>query len=92
VTGILADKDIAAIAPVLAGAADRLFLCGIAAPRGLTAAQLAGRAPQFAAAARCEDITAGMAAAAAESRAGDRIVVCGSFLAVAPAMERLGLY
>lgn len=92
VTGILGDKDIAAIAPVLAGVADCVFLCGIAAPRGLTAAQLAARAPQFATATQCEDIAAGMQAAAAQSRAGDRIVVCGSFLAVAPALERLGLY
>jgi dihydrofolate synthase / folylpolyglutamate synthase len=92
VTGILADKDIGAIAPLLAGVADRMFVCGIAAPRGLTAAQLAARAPQFATAGQCEDITAGMAAAAAEARPGDRIVVCGSFLAVAPALERLGLY
>jgi dihydrofolate synthase/folylpolyglutamate synthase len=92
VTGILADKDIGAIAPLLAGVADRMFVCGIAAPRGLTAAQLAARAPQFASAAQCEDITAGMTAAATEARPGDRIVVCGSFLAVAPALERLGLY
>ncbi|HMA10346.1 MAG TPA: bifunctional tetrahydrofolate synthase/dihydrofolate synthase, partial [Steroidobacteraceae bacterium] len=92
VTGILGDKDVTAIAPVLAAVSDRIFLCGIAAPRGLTAVQLAGRAPQFASAAQCEDITAGMHAAAGEARPGDRIVVCGSFLAVAPALERLGLY
>ena len=92
VAGILGDKDIGAIAPVLAGAAERIFLCGIAAPRGLTAAQLAARAPQFAAAVLCDDIAAGMSAAAGEARPGDRIVVCGSFLAVAPALERLGLY
>ena len=92
VTGILGDKDVAAIAPLLAGAADRLYLCGIDAPRGLTAAQLAARAPEFARGVQCEDIAAGMRAAANESRPGDRIVVCGSFLAVAPALERLGLY
>jgi hypothetical protein len=33
-----------------------------------------------------------MRAAAAASRPGDRIVVCGSFLAVAPALAQLGLY
>lgn len=92
VTGILGDKDVGAIAPVLAAVADRIFLCGIAAPRGLSAGQLATRAPQFAQATQCDDIAAGMHAAAAESRPGDRIVVCGSFLAVAPALERLGLY
>lgn len=92
VAGILADKDISAIAPLLAAAASRLFLCGIAAPRGLGAAELAARAPEFAAAVLCQDIGAGMRAAAAEAQPGDRIVVCGSFLAVAPALEHLGLY
>jgi dihydrofolate synthase/folylpolyglutamate synthase len=92
VTGILGDKDVGAIEPVLAAAADRVFLCGIAAPRGLTAAQLAARAPEFAPAVQCEDIAAGMHVAAADAHPGDRIVVCGSFLAVAPALERLGLY
>jgi hypothetical protein len=33
-----------------------------------------------------------MQRAAEHARPGDRIVVCGSFLAVAPAMQRLGLY
>jgi dihydrofolate synthase/folylpolyglutamate synthase len=92
VAGILGDKDVGAIAPVLAGVADRIFLCGIAAPRGLTAAQLASRSPHFATAEQCEDIAAGMHCAAGQAQPGDRIVVCGSFLAVAPALERLGLY
>jgi dihydrofolate synthase / folylpolyglutamate synthase len=92
VAAILGDKDVGAIAPVLAGVADRIFLCGIAAPRGLTATQLAARSPHFATAGQCEDIAAGMSAAAGQARPGDRIVVCGSFLAVAPALERLGLY
>jgi dihydrofolate synthase/folylpolyglutamate synthase len=92
VAGILSDKDIGAIAPVLAAAADRIFACGIAAPRGLTAAQLSARAPQFKLAAQSADIAAGMCAAASAAQPGDRIVVCGSFLAVAPALEQLGLY
>jgi hypothetical protein len=33
-----------------------------------------------------------MRQAARAARAGDRIVVCGSFLAVAPALQQLGLY
>ena len=92
VAGILGDKDVAAIAPLLSGAAWQVFACGIDAPRGLTAAQLAARAPEFAQATQCVDIAAGMRAAAEAARPGDRIVVCGSFLAVAPALERLGLY
>jgi dihydrofolate synthase/folylpolyglutamate synthase len=92
VTGILGDKDVAAIAGTLAPVADEWILCGVDAPRGLTAEQLAARAPQFASAARFPDVAAGMQAAAARTRPGDRIVVCGSFLTVAPALQRLGLY
>jgi hypothetical protein len=33
-----------------------------------------------------------MRLAAASAQPGDRIVVCGSFLAVAPAMQQLGIY
>lgn len=92
VTGILADKDIAAVARALQPVVDQWFLCGIEAPRGLPAAQLAERSPVFAEATLCNDIAAGMRAAAGAARAGDRIVVCGSFLAVAPALEQLGLH
>jgi dihydrofolate synthase/folylpolyglutamate synthase len=92
VAGILGDKDVGAIASVLDPVADEWILCGIDAPRGLTAGQLAARAPQFASALLQPDIASGMHAAATRARAGDRIVVCGSFLTVAPALQRLGLY
>jgi dihydrofolate synthase/folylpolyglutamate synthase len=92
VTGILGDKDVHAIASALEPVTDEWILCGIDAPRGLTASQLAARAPQFASAMQQPDIAAGMHAAAARAQHGDRIVVCGSFLAVAPALQRLGLY
>jgi dihydrofolate synthase/folylpolyglutamate synthase len=92
VAAILADKDIDAVARALSGVADQWFLGGIAAPRGLTAAQLAARSPVFADASRHADVPAAMLAAAGAARTGDRIVVCGSFLAVAPALERLGLH
>lgn len=92
VAGILGDKDVAAIARVLGDVADEWILCGIDAPRGLTAAALARRAPEFANALQADDVRAGMRAAAQRSRPGDRIVVCGSFLCVTPALECLGLY
>jgi len=92
VAAILGDKDIAAVARVLDPEIDAWILCGIDAPRGLTARELAGRAPAFTAAALAQDIPAGMRLAAASARPGDRIVVCGSFLAVAPAMQQLGIY
>ena len=92
VTSMLGDKDIDAVARALALAVDAWFLCGISAPRGLRPEELAARSAVFAGATLCADIQAGLHAAAATARAGDRIVVCGSFLAVAPALEQLGLY
>ena len=91
VTGILGDKDIAAIADILAAVTDRWILCGINEPRGLTAAQLAQRSGHFAGAEQVADIAAGVALAQRLALPGDRVVVCGSFLAVAPAMAALGL-
>jgi dihydrofolate synthase/folylpolyglutamate synthase len=92
VTGILGDKDVDAVARSLAAVVDQWFLCGIAAPRGLTAAELAARSPVFAGASLTADIATGMRAAAGAATPGDRIVVCGSFLAVAPALAQLGLF
>jgi dihydrofolate synthase/folylpolyglutamate synthase len=92
VTAILGDKDIAAVARELSVVIDQWFLCGVDAPRGLSAPALAARSPVFANAHLAGDIAAGMRQAARAARAGDRIVVCGSFLAVAPALQQLGLY
>jgi dihydrofolate synthase/folylpolyglutamate synthase len=92
VAGILGDKDIDAVAKALAGAIDQWFLAGIAAPRGLAATALAARSSVFTGAIPCPDVAAAMQSAAAMASPGDRIVVCGSFLAVAPALEQLGLH
>jgi dihydrofolate synthase/folylpolyglutamate synthase len=92
VAGILGDKDVAAVARVLQPVVQQWFLCGISAPRGLTAAELAARSPVFAGAALVGDVAAGMRAAAAAAQPGDRILVCGSFLTVAPALTLLGLH
>jgi dihydrofolate synthase/folylpolyglutamate synthase len=92
VTAILGDKDVAAVAGALANVVDEWVVCGIDAPRGLSAALLASRSPVFGKATQAVDIVAGMHTAAARAQPGDRIVVCGSFLAVAPAMQQLGLY
>jgi dihydrofolate synthase/folylpolyglutamate synthase len=92
VTAILGDKDVAAVAGALEDVMDEWVLCGIDAPRGLPAAELASRSPVFSNATLAADIVRGMHAAAARAGPGDRIVVCGSFLAVAPAMQQLGLH
>lgn len=92
VAGILADKDIDAIARQLAPCVDEWILCGIDAPRGLDAGALRSRSAVFARAHAAADIREGMLVAAGLARTGDRILVCGSFLAVTPAMQALGLY
>ena len=92
VAGILGDKDVAAIVSQLAPCIDEWILCGIDAPRGISAAELRGRSPLLEKAATADDVRSGMRLAAARVRPGDRIVVCGSFLTVTPALEYLGLY
>jgi dihydrofolate synthase/folylpolyglutamate synthase len=90
VAGILADKDVDAVARALAPVTDQWILCGIDDPRGLTPAALAARSAAFAGALEADDIAAGVALARKLAQPGDRVVVCGSFLAVAPALAALG--
>lgn len=92
VAGILGDKDIDAIARQLDATVDEWILCGIDAPRGLDASVLRARSAIFAGAQVAPDVRAGMRLAAGLARSGDRILVCGSFLTVTPALEILGLY
>lgn len=92
VTGILGDKDAAGIALALEHGVDQWILCTIDAPRGLPAAELAQRSPVWSGALLATDVHDGMRRAAQLALPGDRIVVCGSFLTVTPALERLGLY
>ena len=92
VAGILGDKDIEAIARQLEPVVSQWILCGIDAPRGLTAQALARRSRHFTSARLAQDIPAGIRLARSLARPGDRVVVCGSFLAVSPALKVLGLY
>lgn len=92
VAAMLGDKDIAAVARALDPEVDQWILCGIDAPRGLAARDLSGRSSVFSGAQLALDIPAGMRLAALAAQPGDRILVCGSFLAVAPAMRQLGLH
>jgi dihydrofolate synthase/folylpolyglutamate synthase len=94
VFGVLADKDVAAIAHALDPVVDHWLLASIEnEPRGLSAHELQSRLPAL----RSEPAMAGnvaqaCAAARALARAGDRIVVLGSFHTVGPALHWLGLY
>jgi dihydrofolate synthase/folylpolyglutamate synthase len=93
VIGVLADKDAAAIAAALATAIDRWIVCALPGPRGSSAAATAQRlavpAEQVQLAA---SVQAGCELARAQSRPGDRVVVCGSLHTVGPALEWLRIY
>ena len=91
VCGILADKDAAGVAAELGPAVDEWWIATTQGSRGASGAALAARMlphlekPVHLAA----DIEAGCLAALTAARAGDRIVVFGSFHTVAPALDWL---
>jgi dihydrofolate synthase/folylpolyglutamate synthase len=93
VIGVLADKDAAAIGAALAPVIDHWILCTLPGPRGTSAAELAARlalpASSFELAA---SVPAGLELARLAARDGDRIVVCGSFFSVGPALKWLRIY
>jgi dihydrofolate synthase/folylpolyglutamate synthase len=86
---MLSDKDIAAFTVTLAAVTDDWYLATPGGERGLSARTLAGvldnqnygkDARQFA------SVGDALGQAEAEAVAGDRIVVCGSFITVAEAL------
>jgi dihydrofolate synthase/folylpolyglutamate synthase len=92
VVGILADKDAEAIGRILAPCIDEWVLCGLPGERGVEAEVLRRRLPPACrSVALAPDIAHGCATALALSRPGDRIVVFGSFHAVGPALDWLGV-
>ena len=93
VIGVLGDKDAAAIGAALAPAVDGWFLCSLPPPRGIDAAELARRLAAVAVEPRLSgSVPEGLEAARRAAHPGDRIVVCGSVLTVAPALEWLRVY
>ncbi len=94
VVGMLGDKEVRAVAAQLDALIDHWIFCGIAdEPRGLDATTLRARAGPLRGGGECAaSIAAGCERARALARAGDRIVVFGSFHAVGPALEWLQLY
>ncbi|MFU8896601.1 MAG: bifunctional tetrahydrofolate synthase/dihydrofolate synthase [Gammaproteobacteria bacterium] len=93
VLGMLADKDVAAFATALAPCVDAWITAALPPPRGLAAAALAERlAPHVhAPIEQAASAAAACALARAAAQPGDRVVVCGSFHVVGPALEWLGL-
>ncbi|MCP3999591.1 MAG: bifunctional tetrahydrofolate synthase/dihydrofolate synthase [Gammaproteobacteria bacterium] len=94
VVGMLADKQVELFAQELAGVADCWLVCSTAAVRGSTADELAKRlsgvldVPVEA----TGEVLVAMDRARERAPVGGRIVICGSFLVVGPALELLGLY
>ncbi len=91
ICGILADKDAAGIVAALRGAVDAWLFVTTQGDRGASGRALAARvAAQVAAPLSIYDsIDTACAAALAGAGAGDRIVVCGSFHTVGPALDWL---
>jgi dihydrofolate synthase/folylpolyglutamate synthase len=90
--GMLGDKDVAGVTAVLEPLVDEWWLCGIDAPRGLTAAALGERMGTTRAPRRAfADVPAACAQALRTLQAGERVLVCGSFHIVGPALQSLGV-
>ena len=93
VTGILRDKDVAAIGAALTDSIDEWIVCSLPGPRGSTADELATLlASSTKIAARADTVDAGCELAKQTAKPGDRIVVFGSFLTVGSALQWHGLY
>lgn len=88
VLGMLSDKPVAAVCARLAGVASRFYCAGLPPPRGLPAERLLEMAAASGVPASGHDnVALALAAARADAGPKDRIVVCGSFLTVAAALE-----
>ncbi len=94
VIGMLADKDAPAVGAALDSCVDTWFAATLPPPRGLDAATLSARlGPSVRGPVRAmPSVAAACESARAAARPGDRIVACGSFHVVGPALEWLGLY
>jgi dihydrofolate synthase/folylpolyglutamate synthase len=88
ICGMLADKDVAGVLDALRDRVDRWLAASTEGPRGLGDAALAARATTAGIGmTEAGSIAQAMARAANEARAGDRIVVFGSFHTVGPALS-----
>ena len=86
VLGMLSDKPVEAVCAALATVVDAAWFASLPPPRGLEAEVLAARAAASGLCGRAAgDVEAAVRAAQAAAAAGDRIVICGSFLTVSAA-------
>ncbi|MBT8116251.1 MAG: bifunctional folylpolyglutamate synthase/dihydrofolate synthase, partial [Gammaproteobacteria bacterium] len=86
VLGMLADKEVAAVAESLSAGVDRWCFATLPGERGLSARQLGEQAGVDGQAEYFESVAAALAHARTCAGRGDRIVVTGSFLTVAAAL------
>jgi dihydrofolate synthase/folylpolyglutamate synthase len=90
---MLADKDVAAVAAQLDPQVDHWLLCTPQGPRALEAARLAERMGTTRGEVEiCGDVESACRRATQMAVPGDRILVCGSFHTVGPALQWRGLY
>ena len=93
VFGMLEDKDVGAVAAQLDGLVDHWLLCTPEGARALDAAQLQARMGRLRGSFEmCSDVAQACARAAQRARPGDRVLVCGSFHTVGPALRARRLY
>jgi dihydrofolate synthase/folylpolyglutamate synthase len=89
VLGMLSDKDVGGFVTALSSSVDLWYPAGLDNPRGLSAEELYRRMLGLLPVHRihpCMDVPAACREAGRNAVAGDRIVVCGSFITVAAAM------
>jgi dihydrofolate synthase/folylpolyglutamate synthase len=91
VLAMFADKPVEAVCRVLAPVIDEAYIAPLPPPRGLDAGLLAAaaRSAGLRRAQTVDSVATAMSAARSHTDAGDRIVVCGSFLTVAAAASLL---
>lgn len=91
VCSILGDKDVEGIGAALKECIDEWIVCGVSSPRALSAEMLAERlrAVGISNAQEARDVAEACKVAERVSRDGDRVIVFGSFLTVAAALEYL---
>ena len=87
VLGAMRDKDYAGMVAALAPVADAWFFADLAGDRAAPAQDLAQLPRGTSPALCCPRIAEALDTAFAELSAGDRLVVCGSFFAVGPALD-----
>ncbi len=93
VFGVLADKNVRAVAAQLDSLVDHWLLCALPGPRSLTSEELRRRIGTVRGQAEIAgDVAAAVARAEQLAGAGDRILVCGSFHTVGPALQARRLY